>query len=119
MSDHKSEFDAKCTSCKGTGVVAGTWEKGGIAVVCHTCKGTGAVHRVIEWDDAPNSPLLREGISWIVQCNPGIGLVINDQFPPGSFGGMSYEDWRAGKLFVRGMEMRQSTCPQRGWPLRR
>jgi hypothetical protein len=112
MSDHTKEFDARCTSCEGSGLYVGFAEKDGMAVVCSTCKGTGVVHRVIEWDDPPiGGPTPRDDVAWVLECNAGVFTGIGDEFPPGSFGGMSYDDWRAGRSFVRGMEMRQHVCP--------
>ena len=111
MPDHKFEFDAKCKSCKGTGLFAGMAEHDGMAVVCYKCKGAGTVHHVIRWDDPPRVPPTRDDVAWVIEKSAGIGTGINDELPLGSFGGMSYQDWREGKPFVRGMEMRAYACP--------
>jgi len=107
---HKIEFDEICKSCKGTGLYMGLGERDGAAVVCHTCKGTGCHHFVYEYEDF-NSRLPNKKAKWVLQTNPGIGVGRGGDFKFSDFGGMSYEDWKKGKKFQIGMEMRRFTCP--------
>jgi len=120
MSHHIIEYDCQCDECKGTGLYVGFAEKNGFAVVCHSCKGTGKTHKKIEYDDFDGRKD-REGIKRVLQTNPGIGIGLGQMnqkdstFPSftgiESFGGLNYEDWKAGKKFVKGTEMREFTCP--------
>jgi hypothetical protein len=106
------EFDEKCRACKGTGLYVGIAERDGSAVVCHTCNGTGCHHFKYEYEDFTER-IPRADVNQVVQVNPGIiigkgaqgGYVLSD------FGGMSYQDWQAGKPFEAGMEMRRFVCP--------
>ncbi len=111
LKEHKIEFDALCTSCNGSGLYVGMAEKDGMAVTCSSCKGTGAVHRVIKWTDPPRQLITRDDVRWVIECSPGIFTGITDEYPLGAFGGMSYEDWKAGTPFTQGMEMRKFACP--------
>jgi len=99
------EFDEKCPSCNGTGLYVGMAERDGYAVICYTCKGTGKHHFTHTYEEFEKREE-REDIRGVVQTNPGICLGGNYDF-----GGMSYQDWKEGKPFIIGMEMRLYTCP--------
>ena len=43
-----NKINAKCNSCRGTGLYRGYSESAGIAVVCFKCEGSGC--RVIEYE---------------------------------------------------------------------
>ena len=113
MASHKFEYDARCKSCKGTGLYVGEAERDGAAVVCWACKGVGRVHHVIEWDDPPiDGPIPRGDVCWVVEKN--IAQVVIGEgggFTFADFGGMPYIDWLAGKPFPPGSEMRNFVCP--------
>ena len=107
----KIEFDQKCVLCKGTGLYQGMGEKKEFAVQCCACKGTGKYHFIHEYEKFTGRKN-KQGIKRVLQYNPGICIKIM----PGdthldTFGGMSYKDWKKGKLFTIGMEMRKYTCP--------
>lgn len=106
------EFRVKevCRSCSGTGLFSGMGEGPGVAVVCHTCNGTGChefTHSYEEFVERKE----RSGIKWVIETNPGIGIGENAFIKYKDFGGMSYDDWKNGRKFVQGMEMRNYTCP--------
>ncbi len=110
MADHVIELEVACEPCKSTGLYVGMGERDGAAVVCSRCKGTGKAKYRHEYSDFTGRKE-REGIRHVVAVNPGIcigegrGLKLED------FGGMSYEDWKKGTPFERGMENREYTCP--------
>ena len=110
----KQIFKAKivCKSCKGTGIYTGFAERNGFGVVCYECKSTGKIDYEFEYEEFVKREE-REDIEQVLQCNPGIGVGVNEQkgLTLQSFGGMSYKDWKAGKEFKRGTEMREFTCP--------
>lgn len=112
---HTIEYDCKCESCKGSGLYVGFAEGDGFAVVCHTCKGSGRCHRKIVYDDCAKRTELK-GIRKVLHINPGIVASASKHRKDGknftyeSFGGLSYEDWKAGKGF-EGAEMRNFVCP--------
>lgn len=123
MSHHVIEYDCQCGSCNGTGLYVGFAEKSGFAVVCRSCKGTGKGtgkrHETITYDDFDKRKE-RKGVKRVLQTNPGIGVGLgqmkgDSEFPSftgiESFGGLSYKDWKAGKPFGKGTEMREFTCP--------
>ena len=120
MSHHVIEYDCQCKECEGTGLYVGMAEKDGFAVVCSRCKGTGKVHEKIEYDDF-NGRKEKTGIKRVLLTNPGIGVGVGEMKKSGkkypyfageeSFGGLSYEDWKSGKPFGKGTEMRDFTCP--------
>ena len=113
MSEHRFEYDARCGACRGTGIYVGMAERAGAGVVCHKCKGTGAVHCIVEWDDAPPQPIVRDDILRVLRANPGI--VIGEDEMQGlrlaDFGGLPYAAWLRGEPFPPGSEMRRFTCP--------
>ena len=105
------EYDAACSACGGTGLYVGMGERDGAAVVCHSCKGTGCVHERITYEPF-TARKDRANVHRVFQSNPGIcvggdgrSLKLSD------FGGQSFADWKNGKLFKRGSEMRNYTCP--------
>jgi len=112
MATHVFETDCQCVECKGSGLYVGLAERDGAAVVCYKCKGTGKAHIKIEWEDFEGRREL-PGVARVVANNPGVvvgqddatGLALTD------FGGQSYEDWKAGKPFPPGSEMRKYVCP--------
>jgi len=101
----KIEFDEQCQVCKGTGLYIGMGERDGAAVVCHKCKGTGRFYFIHTYEEFIGR-MPSDKAKWVVQVNPGICIG-----PKNQFGGMSYQDWRSGRPFVDGMEMREYTCP--------
>lgn len=110
MSNHTFEVKGKCKACKGTGLYVGLAERDGFGVVCHTCKGTGCCTFRVEWEDfveREDRPEVRR----VVQVNPGIVCGTGNGHAPEDFGGMPYAEWRAGKPFPKGSEMRRFTCP--------
>lgn len=107
MARHVIEFNQRCRSCEGSGLFVGRAEHDGFAVQCSTCKGKGHHATRIEYDD-PERLVKREDVKRVVERNPGIILRGDD---PEQFGGISYEDWFAGKGFAAGTEMRGFTCP--------
>jgi len=119
MAKHVIEYNARCDSCKGSGLYCGFAEKKGFTVVCRECKGTGKVHKEITYYDFEKR-VERKDVKRVLQHNPGFGIgtgqVNKDSGNPifvgsESFGGLSYKDWKAGKPFVRGTEMREFVCP--------
>ncbi|MFC1453851.1 hypothetical protein ACFLQL_01590 [Verrucomicrobiota bacterium] len=109
---HTIEYDCKCEACKGSGLYVGFGEKDGFAVVCHTCRGSGKVHVKYTYEDFEGRTD-KKGVKQVLECNPGIGVGQSEKLglTLKSFGGISYEDWKAGKKFKLGTEMRQYTCP--------
>ena len=103
------EWVERCDECKGTGLYSGMAERDGVAVVCHRCKGAGKVYQKREYQEFIKRER-REDTTRVIQWNPGFCAGGID----GSIewvGGMSYEDWDAGRLFETGMEMRARVCP--------
>lgn len=97
--------DAECSACKGTGLYVGYAEGNGAAVVCQRCKGTGCDHVVVHY--IPFSKRKRrDGVRRVYQANPGIGLNCHPDL-----GGMSYDDWMAGRDFPPRSEARGLVCP--------
>jgi len=97
-----------CTSCNGTGLYVGMTEMDGAAIVCASCKGTG--YRVHEYTPFKKREL-RPNVKRVYQVNPGIVIREGEDLRLNQCGGMSYQDWRNGREFDRGMEMRKFTCP--------
>jgi hypothetical protein len=93
----------ECPGCKGTGVYQGCAERDGAAVQCQKCDGNGWV--MYEYNEF-ESKKQKNGVSWVVERNPGICIS-----PQIVIGGMSYSDWLEGKKFEKGTEMREYTCP--------
>lgn len=107
------DYDAVCESCDGTGLYVGMAEKDGAAVVCHTCNGTGCDVVHIEYDEFEQRQK-HESAEWVYQA--GMGYVLAKHFKDrdaelSEWGGMSYEDWSAGKPFPPKSEDRQRVCP--------
>lgn len=96
---------AECESCNGTGVYTGFGEGKGCGVVCSSCEGSGAYP--MQYREFVRRKK-KSGVKWIYETNPGIGV---GGPHPEQFGGMSFDDWLAGKKFVEGMENRKCTCP--------
>jgi len=109
---------AKCEDCEGTGLYIGMGEMDGYAVVCRSCKGTGCAEIVIKYKDFEGKKD-RQGVHTVLECNPGIGvgLGVDDDGNAFDFGGMDYEDWKAGKPFPPGSEMRNFVCPARWYQM--
>jgi len=115
MSKHTIEYDCYCSDCGGSGLYVGFAEHDGFAVVCHGCAGTGKQHKKYTYEDF-DGRREKKGIKRVLETNPGIGVGLGK---PGdgknltieSFGGLSYEDWKNGKPFVLGTEMRAYSCP--------
>lgn len=105
------EFEQQCDSCGGTGVYVGMAERDGSAVICRTCEGTGKYYFKYTYEEFTEKKI-KTGIKRVYQNNPGIGIGEKEgTCKLEDFGGMSYEDWFAGKKFKKGMEMRKYTCP--------
>ena len=98
-------IERQCEDCKGTGLYVGFAEKDGAAVVCSTCDGTGRELLVIKVTPFTGRKE-RLNVKRVFRCNPGIGLG-----PSEEFGGLSYVDWKTGKPFPQGSEMRGYFCP--------
>lgn len=105
------EFDQKCQSCNGTGLYVGLGERDGAAVVCAQCEGTGCFHFRHEYETFQKR-IVREDVEHVVEVNPGICIgKAEGKYSLGDFGGMTYNEWRAGKDFCAGSENRLFTCP--------
>jgi len=108
----KIEIFQECGTCDGTGLYSGMGESDGAAIVCHRCEGNGSTTFVHEYRDFYGRRD-KAGIRRVFRGNPGIGigeskaegLVLED------FGGMPYENWKAGEEFPSGSEDRKHTCP--------
>ena len=105
MAGHTFTVDAQCAACNGTGLYVGMAERDGLAVVCHKCHGEGHHRLTMTWSD-PEPRKALPGIRRVIEVNPGIVAIDSPEF-----GGMSYEEWVAGKPFEIGMEMRKYVCP--------
>ena len=109
------EYDCECEDCKGTGLYVGFGEQDGAAVVCKSCEGKGWFHEKITYKETDKKRKGRRDIKRVLQTNPGIGVgeggKDGKKFKLEDFGGMSYEDWVAGKKFGKGTEMRKYSCP--------
>lgn len=115
------EFDQQCDACEGTGLYVGIGESENAAIVCYKCAGTGKVHKRIEYFPflEKKPPIIEP--KRVFLTNPGIcigegpveidGIKRNIKLE--DFGGMPYSDWKKGKAFPKGHEMRKFTCP--GW----
>jgi len=103
------EFDQKCKACGGTGLYTGMAERDGAAVVCHACKGTGCHHTKFEYEDFEGRQK-HETAKRVYAANPGIFIGEDEKCKLEDFGGMTLEDWEAGKSFD-GKENRKHTCP--------
>jgi hypothetical protein len=78
-------------------------ERDGCAVVCGGCKGTGRSSICYTpWTGKKK----RDGITWVIKCNPGICVA-----PHLDIGGMPFDSWESGLTFPRGSEMREYVCP--------
>lgn len=109
------KIDEVCKSCKGTGIYVGLAEKNGAGVVCHTCKGTGCHQWNYTYDDFLERKINRD-IKRVYQINPGVVMCegvdsSGKEFSLRDFGGMSYDDWSAGKSFPKRSENRKYVCP--------
>lgn len=104
------EFDQECPECHGSGLYVGMGERDGAAVVCHRCKGTGKFHFVHEYEEFTGRKVKPKVIR-VYQVNPGIMIGTGKDHTLEEFGGMSVQEWNAGKEFGRGMENRKYTCP--------
>lgn len=100
------EYECECESCKGTGIYVGFGEGDGVGVVCTKCKGKGWKKVVIEYKETNKQRKDRFDIEKVIESNPGIkvGLSLD-------IGGITYEEWKNGKKFEIGTEMRKYTCP--------
>ena len=110
MSGHEKVVQAECEACKGTGLYVGLAERDGFAVQCSKCLGTGEVTLTFRWRDFEGRKR-RERVLRVLRANPGIVAGTGNGHAPELFGGMPYEEWRAGKPFPPGSEMRAFTCP--------
>jgi len=109
------EVEEVCTSCDGTGLFSGMAERSGVAVVCNRCNGTGKVKFVHEYKPFKKKARIPSYVKWVLETNPG--FVVGDSEESdlsvfrGDFGGMSIDEYKAGKSF-RGLEMRRLICPK-------
>lgn len=92
-----------CEACKGSGLYVGFGAMDGAAVQCHTCKGSG-ITQITYTLPLPSRPD-KVGVDRVFLANPGIGIT------NAVTGGIPYSDWRKGKPFTPGSEMRNETCP--------
>lgn len=99
-----------CAACSGTGLYVGFAENNGAAVACHPCKGLGHTELRVEWEEF-DERAERPNVRRVYECNPGIGIGAGQGHALEEFGGIPYADWREGKPFPRGTEMRRYTCP--------
>ncbi len=104
------EVDQKCQTCEGTGLYSGFAEKDGASVVCRDCQGTGHFIFAHEYE-VFTERAEKNDTKWVIQINPGIEVHERTGSHLSDFGGMSYEDWKHGRQFSKGMEMRKFTCP--------
>lgn len=89
---HKFYVDVKCKSCRGRGIIHGSFEPEGVAVVCIHCKGTGCKKLAIELEEEPFDQRM---------ILPGITTVKVSAFLPEGrveHEGITYEDFLRGKL---------------------
>lgn len=100
----------KCQSCNGTGIYKGMGERDGFGVICHNCKGTGCHEFVHNYEEFTQREPAKK-VKHVIKTNPGICVGTGAGFKFADFGGMSYSDWKDGKPFPSGSEMRQFTCP--------
>ena len=109
---HEIKVQAECGSCNGTGLYVGMGERSGAAVVCVTCEGTGERTIKVSYKDFTGRKK-RENVRRVYRGNPGICIGENKEqnLLLEDFGGISYEDWSAGKTFPPGSEDRVHTCP--------
>lgn len=108
----KKVFEVKqvCSKCNGTGLYVGMGKRDGAAVVCHTCNGTGCHHFMHEYEEFTERQD-RADIKRVYQTNPGIAIGCGRGYTLEMFGGISYDEWKAGGTFKRGTENRMCTCP--------
>lgn len=110
------EYDARCGSCKGTGLYIGLCERDGAAVVCHSCGGKGWNHHVLTYDDDTDDDTRwrpRTDVKRVFETAAGIciGISKDGEYALEDFGGMPYSDWADSKTFPPRSEMRNFTCP--------
>jgi hypothetical protein len=110
MSEHTKTVQAECDGCGGTGLYVGLGERDGFAVQCHRCSGTGERTLTFGWRDFEGRKA-RPGVLRVLQTNPGIVAGLGNAHTPEDFGGMPYTEWRDGRPFPPGSEMRAFTCP--------
>ncbi len=102
---NKIIVEAECSTCRATGLYVGMGERDGAAVVCNKCKGTGMV--ILTFDPTPFTGRKQQTeVQQVWQGNPGICTA-----PGHVSGGLTYDDWAAGKPFISGTEMREEVCP--------
>jgi hypothetical protein len=100
----KKEIDAQCSACGGTGLYSGMAESKDLAVVCSRCEGSG---KMLVTYTPFTSRKKRRGIKRVIATSTGYKL--NAELV-GQYG-LSYKDWENGKLFTRGTEVRNFSCP--------
>lgn len=110
MNKESIKFNEECPSCGGTGLYVGMAERDGAAVVCHKCRGTGCFEFSYTYTPFA-SKKNKKGVKHVYETNPGICIGNGNGYKFEDFGGMTYEDWAAGKKFKIGMENRKYTCP--------
>lgn len=98
-------IDIQCGDCGGTGLHAGIGERDGLAVVCRQCGGAGKQTVTLVPFSGRQK---RDGISRVLQTNPGIVLT-----PELTRGGVSYQEWLQDPESARqpGREAREHYCP--------
>jgi len=103
-----------CNACGGTGLYKGFAEHDGAVVVCRKCKGTGCYEFVHTYEEFKRRKQPKMKVKRVYETNPGIGIGNDEQLgiKLEEFGGMPYEDWKKGKPFPPGSEMRKYVCPK-------
>ena len=97
-------IECECEACDGTGLYVGFGEGKGVAVECKSCDGTGKSFVKYKPFEGRKK---REGITRVIQCNPGWKVSADMR----ETGGLPYEEWAEGKPFPLGSEMREFVCP--------
>lgn len=106
----KIKIEHACDSCNSTGLYTGFAEGKGAAVICNGCGGTGKAVFEMTYQKFTGRKG-KNGIVRVLRTNPGIGIGEIEGRKLEDFGGLSYKDWKAGKPFGPGTEMRNFTCP--------
>ena len=101
-----------CQSCSGTGLYIGLAEQDGAAVICFICKGTGCQEYEFKYEDfvsrKKRNDVVRVHKTSGGYCLSGKDVEVNGVLIEFSKGGVSYEEWLAGK---QPTPMKKLYCP--------